>query len=343
MNNEDVLNPDEDYRNENERMYYDSRDFQDTLENIVLELKDIVCLWLGHHNYKLTTLTPEHLTVLNLHCDRIEDQIRYFFEDLYKVLGAQNQYSYGLTVADYEENLFSQHEFELELIQVIRKSFELSSGEIQGCYSIDTVWFDKKYSGYKRELLRPVTVKPWDIPAPPKVVAPERPSVILKVLSLSDSAPRVSAGFDDVFCIEPLVRELLVDDDVQVGDHIIVKTSGWSGFGSELNKPEYDGLAEPACPCSDIGEVLEAKYDFDLKYEQEKQKANYRINWLDKHFVLRTENEIRQSGISALQRIENPRMKKVKYSYTSDNMEEFVTDNMEELVTYFEDQANEYA
>lgn len=336
--NDEYLSPYDDNewnRMDDDELYDASSSFQNTLEDIKIELKDIVNLWLGHHNFRFATLTPEHLAVLNERCGYIKKTIRYFLEDTYKVLGTRSQDHYGLTAADYEDSVY-EHEFELELMQVIRKSFEFSSGKSQGLDGIiDTKHFDEHYSGYKRELLRPVTVKPWNIPAPPKVVAPERPSVILKVLSLSDSAPRVSAGFDDVFCIEPLVRELLVDDDVQVGDHIIVKTSGWSGFGSELNKPEYDGLAEPACPCSDMGEVLEAKYDFDLETEEEKQKASWRINWLEEHFTLRTEDEIRRSGRSALQYLENPKMKKVKYSYTPDNMEEFVT--------YFEDQANEYA
>ncbi len=305
--------------------------FQKEVKRIKAELEDIANLWAGHYNFHFDSLTQECLTVLNERCAKVENDISCFRRRINTVLGSQYEDHSCHSAKDYI-NSIQENEFEIELMKVIRKSFELSSGIPQESSSINQDYWNV-LDGRKRYLSLTVKVEPWETLACSKVVAPERPSVILKVLSLSDSAPRVSAGFDDVFCIEPLVRELLVDDDVQVGDHIIVKTSGWSGFGSELNNPEYDGPAEPDCPCSDMGEVLEAKYDFDLDYEEEKQKAIWRINYLEKHFTLKTEDEIRQSGRSALQYIENPK-KNVKYSYTSNDMEEYVI---------YHEQANEYA
>lgn len=281
-----------------DELYDASNSLQNALEDIQLELQDLVYLWTGHANFNWATLTPAHLTELNTRCGFIKKSIRYLMDDAYRVLGTRVADNYSMTSADYEDAIYCHHEFELNLMQVIQKSFEFSSGKSQGIDGIiDLKWFQEKYAGtWQLRLLKPITVKPWVTPAAPELVVPERPRVILKVLSVSDSAPRISVGFDDIFCNEPIGREILVDDDVCVGDRVIIKTSGWEGLGHEMRQPEYDGLAERDCPCSEMDEVMEAVYTFDPEFEQKMHEAHWRSNWLEKHFTLRTEDEIRRSG-----------------------------------------------
>ena len=269
-------------------------------------------LWLGHANFAWSALTPEESTILNQRCGYIKKNIRYFLEDVYRVLGSRGLDNYGMTSADYEDEIYCNHEFELNLMQVIQKSFEFSSGKSQGIDGIiDLEWFEQKYSGtWMLRLLKPVIVKPWAMPAPPALVVPERPRVILTVLSVLDCSPRISVGFDDVFYNKPIGLSILVDDEVRVGDRVIIKTSGWEGIGHELQKPEYDGLAEPDCPCSEIAEVMEAEYNFDLKFELEQHEARWRKQWMDKHFTFKTEHEIRTSGKTTYNVFTNPRKAK---------------------------------
>ena len=299
------------YMTEDE-LYDASNSFQNTLEDIKIELQDLVYLWLGHANFVWSTLTPEELTILNTRCGYIKKTVRYFLEDVYRVLGTRGSDDYGMTAADYEDEIYCNHEFELNLMQVIQKSFEFSSGKSQGIDGIiDLEWFEQKYAGtWMLHLLKPIIVKPWVMPVPPALVVPERPRVILTVLSVSDSAPRISVGFDDVFCNEPIGREILVDDEVRVGDRVIIKTSGWEGIGHEMQKPEYDGLAEPDCPCSEMTEVMEVEYNFDLEFELEQHEARWRKAWMDKHFTFKTEHEIRTSGKTTYNGFLNPRKAK---------------------------------
>lgn len=279
-----------------DELYDASNSFDTTVEDIKLELRDLVYLWLGHSNFLWATLTPLNLFELNKRCSYIRKTVQLFFEDVYRVLGPVKSDSYGRMMADYEDLIY-QFEFEWELMQVIQKSYEFSSGKSQGMNGIiDLDLYDKKYTGWQRKILTPITVAPWKIPPPPRLVAPERPRVILKVLSVEDGAPRVSVGFDDVFCSDPIGVGILVDEDVKVGDCVIVKTSGWQGIGHEMVKPEYDGLAEPDCPCSEIDEVMEARYDFDLEVEQAMLETKWNDSWLNKHFKIESETAIRQSG-----------------------------------------------
>lgn len=117
-------------------------------------------------------------------------------------------------------------------------------------------------------------------------------------------------GFDDIFCNEPIGREILVDDEVRVGDRVIIKTSGWEGLGHEMQKPEYDGLAEPDCPCSEMTEVMEAEYNFDLEFELEQHEAKWRKQWMDKHFTFKTEHQIMTSGKTTYNVFNNPKKAK---------------------------------
>jgi hypothetical protein len=303
--NNDVPFEEVGYMSEDE-MYDASNTFQNTAEDIRLELRDLAYLWMGHANFQWETLTPAYLSELNSRCLKLKKAIRYFLGDVHSVLGTYGHDHYHMTAADYE-NMIYQSEFELELMQVISKSFEFSSGKSQGLDGIiDNDWLDKHFEGWQRRLLKPITVRPWETPPAPKLVAPERPRVILQVLSVSDSAPRVSVGFDDIFCTDPIGREILVDDDVRVGDRVIIKTSGWEGLGHEMLNPEYDGLAEPDCPCSEMSEVMDAKYNFNLEYEQKKLEDNWHQSWMDEHFKHRDEYDIRESGRSTISYILHP-------------------------------------
>lgn len=283
-----------------DKLYDTSNAFQNTLEDLRYEFRDLVYLWLGHANFRWSTLTPERLTTLNTRCRHINKTIPRFLEAVHRVFGTRGSDHYGMTAFDYEDAIYCDYEFELNLMQVIQKSFEFSSGKGQGLDDIiDFKCFEQKYADtWMLPLLKPVIVKPWDVPATPALVVPERPRVILKVLSVSDSAPRISVGLDDIFCNEPIARDILVDDDVRVGDRVIIKTSGWEGLGHEMKKPEYDGLAEPNCPCSEMTEVMEAEYNFDLEFELKQHDDRWYEMWMDKHFTFKTEDEIRSSGKS---------------------------------------------
>ncbi len=265
--------------------------FQSKFFWITASLNDITRFWCGHHFFGFNTLTPDCLTSLKMQCETIWDEILKLTRITHGMLGLKEKDLVNMSANDYAK-VVDLNQFEIELMKVILESFELSSGEhVEPYGDIDEVYVKNQY-GYRRDLLRVFQVTPWEPPVFPEVVVPERPSVILKVLSLSKCAPRVSAGLDDVFYTEPIVRELLVDEDVQVGDHIIVKTSGWPGFGLELIKPEYDGLAEDDCPCSSIDAVFEAKYDFSRNLEKSRQK----LNWLNTHFVVLSNTEIYSKG-----------------------------------------------
>lgn len=308
----------EDYDYMTEDEFYDaSALLQDTIEDIRIELTDMVYLWMGHANFQFATLTPDVLTELNYRCLQLKKMIRDFLSDVDVILRNNKIDDYGMMAGDYED-LIHNMEFELELLQVIQKSYEFSSGKSQGMDGlVDLSFYDTHFKGYKRHLLNPVTVTPWIIPEVPKLTVPERPSVVLKVTKVSDCAPRISAGLDDIFYEQPLVVELLVDEDVKVGDIIIVKTDGWKGIGHELQKPEYDGLAEPDCPCSEMTEVMEVEYNFDLEFELEQHEARWRKQWIDKHFKFETEHEIRMSGKVTYHDLLNPRkVKKVIGGWT---------------------------
>lgn len=253
---------------------------QKEVKRIKAELEDIANLWAGHYNFRFDSLTQECLTVLNERCAKVENDISCFRRRINTVLGSQYEDHSCHSAKDYI-NSIQENEFEIELMKVIRKSFELSSGIPQESSSINQDYWGV-LDGRKRYLSLTVKVEPWETLVCQKVVTPERPSVILKVLSLSNSGLSVSAGFDDVFYNEPIVRELLVDEDVKVGDHIIVKTIGWSGLGNELIDPEYDGLAEDDCSCSDIDDVLAVKHDFELRCNNENQLDILAMNKLIK-------------------------------------------------------------
>lgn len=150
------------YMTEDE-LYDTSNSFQNTLEDLRMEFQDLVYLWLGHANFVWSTLTPDELTILNQRCDYIKKTVRYFLEDVYRVLGTRGSDDYGMTAADYEDEIYCNHEFELSLMQVIQKSFEFSSGKSKDLDGIiDLEWFEQKYAGtWMLRLLKPVTVKPW--------------------------------------------------------------------------------------------------------------------------------------------------------------------------------------
>lgn len=274
-----------------------TRDLQYTSEEIQFELKNLVKVWAGHCSYNWSTLTPDYLSALNTRCKDIKNSMRVFFEELYRVLGTRHSDAVGLTAMDYEDAIWNL-EFELEMMQVIRKSYEFSSGESQGVDGIvDLEMYRQKYNDARLNLLTPITVKPWVVPPAPKLLIPDRPRIILKVLSVSDSAPRVSLGFDDIFFDKPIARDVLVDEEVHVGDMVIVKISGWSGsLDDEVHMPEYDGLAEPGCPCSNISDVMEAKYDFDYEAELVKHQSRWVQEHMERHFTIKSENDIMLHG-----------------------------------------------
>lgn len=261
------------------------------------DLEYIVNIWFGHYSFSFATLTPGHLEDLYRSCNQVKYDISGFFEMVHRFLGSENKDIRGWTVSDYEYDLL-QHEFELELIKIIQNSFILSSGNGD---TLNEIIDPSHFEYYQQLLLHSVVVEPWCMPEFPEVVAPERPSVILKVTSLSNSGSYVTAGLDDVFCTEPLVKGLFVDEDVKVGDHIIVKTSGWTGMGKKLDNPEYDGLAESNCPCSDASDILAAKYDFD----PEREKIAQKNTWFNNHFLQKTSCEILECGRNALNDVSN--------------------------------------
>lgn len=310
-----VENVDSSYMTEEELDDY-SCAWDGVLNDIKKALDRIVELWVGHANFQWKTLTPEHLTDLNADCKHIKRDIKVFLNEVDEVLGLRSD-AYGYTAGDYANEIHAL-DFELELMQVIRKSYELSSGESQGIDGIvDLAWYKEKYAGTAQErLLKPITVKPWVCPPVPKLVIPERPNVVLQVLSVDDGAPRCSVGFDDVFCNKPIgVGILFGNDDVRVGDRVIIKTSGWDGIGYYLDNPEYDGLAEPECPISDMSEVMDARYDFDVEKEQELLEETWERNWKESNFIVKTYEEILYSDRTTMYDFDVPDKPEYEYEY----------------------------
>lgn len=275
----------------------DSYELSESFDNLTCDLLATKYIWRGHFESNFRTLTPGHLVDLYASVQ----EIWYRLQDFYQMAVDSNGVSdaYDNTAGDYLESLERDYLFEIELLKVISKSHEWSAGISAGVLGIiDAQFYADEFKGVHRAMLTPVVVKPWVAPSAPVMTIPEKPSVILKVLKVSDDAPRVNAGLDDIFYCKPIVIGLLVDEDVNIGDRIVVKTAGWNNKEKLLINPAFDGLAERGCPCSDMKEVMEAEYTFDLSSEIVLHEKKWYDKWLSENWLIVGYYEIEHTGMS---------------------------------------------
>jgi hypothetical protein len=157
------------------------------------------------------------------------------------------------------------------------------------------VYIPKHYADLSEKMLIRHVVTPWVCPPVPELVIPERPSVVLKVIGLQ-SPFCVSVGFDDIFIPDVLAESVPCDEELQIGDRIILKIDEWPGFGHQLVAPEYYGLAEPTCPCETPDTLEEVRYGFDVKSETERHAESHKLNWEMEHFIYEPYDKFAQVG-----------------------------------------------
>ena len=104
------------------------------------------------------------------------------------------------------------------VVDCIVKSFLKSNGHAVEAYTAPSDICDKH-----REMLQVVCVSPWDAPECPPLQIPEKPAVVLDVMCVGIDS--VTAGIDDVFQPIIMVEHLEVDEELVVGDRIIVKAA----------------------------------------------------------------------------------------------------------------------
>jgi hypothetical protein len=211
-------------------------------------------------------------------------------------------------------------------MEVIRLSYRSSAGEIP----FTNVKSDA--ADFHQKMLTVQCVAPWKCPPAPDMEVPERPSVVLKVIGLRD--PRcASIGFDDVFLSDVLVDELYADEDLKIGDRVIVKIDEWNGFGHYLISPEYYGLAEPNCPCETPETLAEVRYEFDIESERRKHEANHKQNWVKDNFVSQSYQRILDIGrgqwMSSSRKYRNDKQYKKEFKKELKNTYELPEDGYE--------------
>ena len=252
------------------------------------EVKKVLDLWTGLYKTEFKALTPDILTELNDRCNQIQayaalrDRLIINCADL------------GYTQKELSEYAHVYGRSEQALVYCITQSWCLSNGQ-----DIETKQHKATVDGFNQlrlcndfdcDMLQIVQVTPWEMPPCPPLSIPERPAVVLDVMRVGEG--HVSAGWDDVFNPIVMVEYLPVDEELCVGDKIIVKGSKWNPKTSLIQEPEYDGIAEQDCPVSTEEELLELKYTFNPEKEQAKLLERHKKAWMRQHWKLLTEAQI---------------------------------------------------
>lgn len=253
------------------------------------EVKNVIKLWTGIYKTDFKALTPDMLTELNQKCNEIQK----LSEDRSKLL--VELVDCGCEPEELSAQAHVYSTIEKAIVYCITQSWKASTGvevdanpeevlrNLMGLNMLEEI---------DTNMLRVVTVTPWDMPPCPALVIPERPAVILEVMQIGDDW--VSAGIDDVFKPMIMVPCLMVDEPLTMGDRIIVKGSKCHPQTMLIEEPEYDGMAEPDCPLSSEDELLGLKYDFDPAKEQKKLFEKHKNQWLRTHWKVLTEKQLCQ-------------------------------------------------
>lgn len=290
-------------RNWNEISYNDIFEEFEYMTNSILQcLLDTSVCWCGHVKLAHRALTPSRLEYLFHDAD-------YCLSEYLKLAASIDEASAWMTdnpdmgLAQVAENLWGfieeidKYEFEMILMRTIIKSYEFSTKKSQGARGVlDIQSWVEDYGKDWLDFFMPITVTPWKMPEAPPLVVPEKPRLVLKVSKLHECMPRINVSLDDIFLQKCLASEVLVDEEVQLGDKVVVKTTGWDKENDVLIKVEYDGLADAECPCSTYENCMEVKYDFDESAERRKHEMQWESAWLNKHFDVRTHDEIQKIG-----------------------------------------------
>lgn len=252
------------------------------------EVKKVLDLWTGLYKTEFKALTPDILTELNDRCNQI--QAYAAVRDRLII----NCASLGYTQEELSEYAYVYGRSEQALVYCITQSWCLSNGQ-----DIETKQHKATVDGFNQlrlcndfdcDMLQIVQVTPWEMPPCPPLSIPERPAVVLDVMRVGEG--HVSAGWDDVFNPIVMVEYLPVDEELCVGDKIIVKGSKWNPKTSLIQEPEYDGIAEQDCPVSTEEELLALKYTFNPEKEQAKLLESHKKAWMRQHWKLLTEAQI---------------------------------------------------
>lgn len=245
------------------------------------ELNKVARLWRGLYKTDFKALTPDILDELNEKCKQIEAHVTEL-DRLHR-----NCEELGHDQEELDELFSVYNQVDAEIIYCIMQSWLASTGQQVTQYNPPSL---QTPDDFDPAMLQLVKVEPWEMPPCPPLSVPERPAVILEVISVGDG--HVRAGLDDVFNPIVMVEYLPVDEELTTGDRIIVKGSKWDSKTSLIKDPEYDGLAEPDCPLSTEDELLALKYTFDQKKEQVKLLERHKNEWVRKHWRLLTESQI---------------------------------------------------
>lgn len=259
----------------------------DVLRGIACDLKlekdAITRLWFGLFKTNFEALTPSVLTKLNERCKKIAalsvEQDK-FYQKCQEAYCDQDE---------LDELYVASTKFENKVIECIMNSWIMSSGQpvAKQKPNLTNVQIPDKFD---KKMLQYIKVEPWEMPPCPPLIIPERPSVILEVMKVQENS--VTAGLDDVFNPLVMAKDLVVDEELFVGDRIIVKGSKWDSITSLIQDPEYDGLAEPACPLSTTDDLLKLEYTFNAKKEQKQLLEKHKEDWESMHWRPLTESQI---------------------------------------------------
>lgn len=256
-------------------------------------LISVTSLWFGYAKYNYDNLTPDSLELLY-------NEVTYFFH-AWKVFGrlcanAEASCSHLVDVYEFEEKI-AKYIFEIDILRVIAKSYEFSSKKSVGMIGIiDLNNLAAEHGESYMNVLTPVVVRPWVVPTMPEIVIPDKPRAVLVVSKVHDSAPRINVALDDVFMNQDVATEILVDEDVNVGDKVVILSNGWDAKNNTLECAQYDGLADIECPCMDHIQLTTLKYDFDLEKETAKLQDAWKLTWLQENFHLMSAKDIQREG-----------------------------------------------
>lgn len=242
------------------------------------EAKRMVRIWTGLYKTEFTSLTPDFLHNINEKCN----QIQAYFAEHTRLLANCRELGYDKEELDELAQVYTATE--KAVVHCVTQSWCKSEGQKVDEYTAP-VDVDTEHRG----MLQIICVSPWVMPECPALIIPERPSVVLDVMSVGETC--VDAGIDDVFNPIVFVKNLVVDESLEVGDRIIVKTSRLDKSRS-LVDPVYDGMAESECPVSTEDELMALNYTFDADEELDKAQKKHKKDWMAQHWKVRTEEQI---------------------------------------------------
>lgn len=252
------------------------------------EVKKVLDLWIGLYKTEFKALTPDILTELNDRCNQIQAYV-----------ALRDRLIINCTDLGYSQEELSEYarvyrQSEHALVYCITQSWCLSNGQDIETKQHKAIVNDfiqlHLCNDFDCDMLQFVRVTPWEMPPCPPLSIPERPAVVLDVMRVDEGC--VHAGWDDVFNPIVMVERLPVDEELCVGDKIIVKGSKWDPKTSLIQEPEYDGIAEQDCPVSTEEELLALKYTFNPEKEQVKLLERHKKVWMRQHWMLLTESQL---------------------------------------------------